>query len=208
VAAQPNTGLYAGASIGYSQFNDICEAVVAGVSCDDNDTAWRAFGGYQFNEYFALEFGFANLGAATGSGAPGSFSVEAEEAFDLSALFTIPVATRLSLLLRLGAHRVRTTVDQEGPSFGSLHEAKTGSGFTLGAGVEYSLGSSACCEWQRATTSPPGRSPRTTSTSTASGVLFRFDQPAPGLARPALASGALAESFGPRAGMGLRQAGI
>ena len=175
VAAQPTSGLYAGASIGYSQFKDICDVVVAGVSCDDNDTAWRAFGGYQFNEYFALEFGFANLGAATGSGAPGSFSAEVKEAFDLSALFTLPVATRLSLLLRLGAHRTRTTVDQQGPSFGTLHEAKTGSSFTLGAGVEYSLGKLGVrAEWQRYDNVATGTVAENDVDVLSLGLLFRF----------------------------------
>jgi OmpA-OmpF porin, OOP family len=165
VAAQPTTGLYAGASIGYSQFKDICDVVVAGVSCDDNDTAWRAFGGYQFNEYVALEFGFANLGAATGSGAPGSFSTEVKEAFDLSALFTIPVATRLSLLFRLGAHRARTTVDQ----------AKTGSSFTLGAGVEYSLGKLGVrAEWQRYDNVATGTVAENDVDVLSLGLLFRF----------------------------------
>lgn len=175
VAAQPTKGLYAGASIGYSQFKDICDVVVAGVSCDDNDTAWRAFGGYQFNEYFALEFGFANLGAASGSGAPGSFSAEVKEAFDLSALFTIPVATRLSLLLRLGANRTRTTVDQQGPSFGSLHEAKTGSSFVLGAGAEYSFGKLGLrAEWLRYDNVATGTVAESDIDILSVGVLFRF----------------------------------
>jgi OOP family OmpA-OmpF porin len=175
VAAQPTTGLYAGASIGYSQFKDICDVVVAGVSCDDNDTAWRAFGGYQFNEYVALEFGFANLGAATGSGAPGSFSTEVKEAFDLSALFTIPVATRLSLLFRLGAHRARTTVDQQVPGFEALHEAKTGSSFTLGAGVEYSLGKLGVrAEWQRYDNVATGTVAENDVDVLSLGLLFRF----------------------------------
>src|SRR4051812_49737732 len=52
-AAQMNTGaLYAGLSIGQSKFSDACEgSVPAGftVTCDDKDTAWRIFGGYQFH---------------------------------------------------------------------------------------------------------------------------------------------------------------
>jgi OOP family OmpA-OmpF porin len=170
VAAQPTTGLYAGASIGYSQFKDICDAVVPGVSCDDNDTAWRAFGGYQFNEYFALEFGFANLGESSGSGGPLFFTVEAKEAYDLSALVSIPVANRLSLLLRLGAHRTRTTVEDTG-----VQLAKTGSGFTLGAGVEYSLGKLGVrAEWQRYDNVATGTVAENDIDVLSVGVLFRF----------------------------------
>lgn len=174
VASGPATAqLYAGGSIGYSQFKDVC--LVANVPCDDVDTAWRAFGGYQFNPYFALELGFANLGATTGSGAVGSFSIEAKEAWDLSALLTIPVATRLSFLFRLGAHRVRTTVDQQGPAIGTLHEAKTGSSWTLGAGVEYSLGKLGVrAEWQRYDNIAGGTLVEDDVDVFSVGLLFRF----------------------------------
>lgn len=165
--------LYVGGSLGFSQFKDIC--AIANVPCDDNDTAWRAFGGYQFNEYFALELGYGDLGAATGSGAPRSFSVESKEAWDLSGVFSFPVATRLSALLRLGAHRVRTTVDQQGPAFGTLHEAKTGSGFSYGLGAEYSLGKLGVrAEWQRYDNVSGGTLGETDIDVISVGLLFRF----------------------------------
>ena len=175
VAAGPASAqLYAGGSVGYSQFKDICDVVVAGVSCDNNDTAWRAFGGYQFNQYFALELGFADLGATTGTGVAGSFAVEAKEAFDLTGLFTIPVANRLGLLVRFGAHRVRTTVDQQG-SFGALEEGKTGTGFSYGAGAEYSLGKLGVrAEWQRYDNIAGGLVAEADVDVFSVGLLFRF----------------------------------
>jgi OmpA-OmpF porin, OOP family len=174
-AAAQETGLYAGGSIGYSQFKDICDAVASGVSCDDNDTAWRAFGGYQFNRYFALEFGFANLGESSGSGAPGSFSVEAKEAWDLTGVFSIPLATRLAALLRIGAHRTRTTIDEQGPGIGAIHEAKTGSSFSYGLGAEYALGKLGVrAEWQRYDNIDGGQRGETDVDVFSVGLLFRF----------------------------------
>lgn len=173
VSGPASAQFYVGGSVGYTQFKDICE--VANVPCDDNDTGWRAFGGYQFNQYFALELGFADLGEATGSGAIGSFAVEVKEAVDLSALLTFPVANRLSLLLRLGAHRVRTTVDQEGPGFGTLHDSKTGSSFTLGAGAEYSFGKLGVrAEWQRYDNVASGTDAESDIDVFSVGLLFRF----------------------------------
>jgi OOP family OmpA-OmpF porin len=174
-AAAQQTGLYAGGSIGFSQFKDICDVVVSGVSCDDDDTAWRGFGGYQFNPYFALELGFANLGATTGSGSVGSFSVEAKEAWDLSGIFTIPVATRMAVLLRIGAHRTRTTIDEQGPAFGTAHEAKTGSSLTYGLGAEYLLGKLGVrAEWQRYDNIDGGQRGETDVDVFSVGLLFRF----------------------------------
>lgn len=165
--------LYAGGSLGYSQFKDICQ--LANVPCDDNDTAWRAFGGYQFTQYFALELGFGDLGAATGSGAVGSFAIEVKEAFDLSAVISLPMSTRLSGLLRLGAYRVRTTVDQQSPAFGSQHEAKTNSGFTYGVGAEYALGKLGVrAEWQRYDNTAGGTLAEDDVDVISVGLLFRF----------------------------------
>jgi len=169
-AGPASAQLYAGGSVGFSQSKDICDAVVASVTCDDDDTAWRAFGGYQFNQYFALELGFANLGESSGSGGGAFFTVEAKEAWDLSALFTIPVATRLSLLLRLGAHRTRVTVDDTG-----AQEADTGSAFTYGVGAEYALGKLGVrAEWQRYENAASGTIAESDIDVVSVGLLFRF----------------------------------
>lgn len=174
-AAAQETGLYVGGSIGYAQYKDICDVVSPAVTCDDNDTAWRAFGGYQFNRHFALELGFADLGATTGSGSVGSFSVEAKEAWDLTGVISIPLATRLAALLRIGAHRTRTTIDEQGPAFGSIHEAKTGSSFSYGLGAEYSLGKLGVrAEWQRYDNIDSGQRGETDVDVFNVGLLFRF----------------------------------
>jgi OmpA-OmpF porin, OOP family len=165
--------LYAGGSLGYSQFNDICQ--LANVPCDDNDTGWRAFGGYQVNQYFALELGFGDLGAATGSGAIGSFNIEVKEAFDLSAVISLPVSSHLAGLLRLGAYRARTTVDQQGPTIGTSHDAKTNSGFTYGFGAEIALGKLGLrAEWQRYDNTAGGTLAEDDVDIISIGLLFRF----------------------------------
>jgi OOP family OmpA-OmpF porin len=51
-------------ALGQSQADIDCTGTT---SCDDGDTAWKVFGGYQFNRHFALEAGYANLGEATAS---------------------------------------------------------------------------------------------------------------------------------------------
>jgi opacity protein-like surface antigen len=90
-------------------------------------------------------------------------------------VFSIPVATRLSVLLRLGAHYVRTNVDQQGPAFGTLHEAKTGTGFTYGLGAEYSLGKLGVrAEWQRYDNVAGGTLAEDDVDVVSVGLLFRF----------------------------------
>jgi len=153
-AAAQDPGLYLGGSVGYSQFKDACKS--ANVPCDATDTAWRAFAGYQFNRYVAAEFGYGDLGAATGNGplaggTTGNFKAAVSEAFDLTAVFSVPVTSHLSGLIRVGAYRARTTIDQDGTFPGApLHDAGTNSGFSYGAGAEFRLGPFGLrAEWQR-----------------------------------------------------------
>lgn len=45
---------YVGASIGKAEAKDVCTGVSGpGVTCDDKDTTWKIFGGYQFNRNFS-----------------------------------------------------------------------------------------------------------------------------------------------------------
>src|SRR5574341_1102866 len=77
-AVAQDQGWYAGATFGQSKFKDACQGVP---NCDDNDTAWRILGGYQFTKNWAVEFGYTDLGEASASGA----SVEAT-AFEVVAV--------------------------------------------------------------------------------------------------------------------------
>lgn len=139
-AAQDDEGLYLGGSVGYSQSKEICKSLA--IPCDANDTAWRGFAGHQFNRNFSLEVGYANLGEVTGVGATYKREVKA---FDLSAMLAFPVSERLSVLVRLGAYRARTTEDQTGASTGGTNSGLT---YGLGAGfMLWKLGMRA--EWQR-----------------------------------------------------------
>jgi OOP family OmpA-OmpF porin len=70
--AGDETGWYGGANIGQSRAhiddNRITQnllgagATATSINNDDQETAYKIFGGYQFNRYFALESGYFNLG--------------------------------------------------------------------------------------------------------------------------------------------------
>jgi OOP family OmpA-OmpF porin len=181
-AAQDDKGLYLGGSFGTSAFKNVCSRAI--VPCDDKDQAWRFFGGYQFNRYVAAELGYGDLGAATGNGdvpgtggADGQFKAAVKEAWDLSAVFRFNVVGNLSALGRVGAYRVRTTVDFEGAfPDAPTHEAGTNSGFTYGAGLEYLMFSrlGLRAEWQRYDNVGVGSTGEDDIDVLNIGVLFRF----------------------------------
>jgi OOP family OmpA-OmpF porin len=148
------SGIYLGGSIGYSQYKDTCKNLF--VPCDDTDTAWRAFAGYQFNRNWAAELGYGDFGDAQGSGpipagGNGAFKTHSY-AFDLTGIGAFNLTQRLSMFGRLGAYMGRTTRDIEYTAFpaSNVQDAKTNSGFTYGAGLGYTLGRLGVrAEWQR-----------------------------------------------------------
>ncbi|MGE5491905.1 MAG: outer membrane beta-barrel protein [Actinomycetota bacterium] len=106
-----NTGWYVGGSAGQSKTkfkNDDFAWNIAGVSetKDTTDTAWKLFGGYNFNQYFAVEVGYADLGTPkykySGAGVAGQMKVEQNSAF-AAAKATLPVGSQFNLFGKLGA---------------------------------------------------------------------------------------------------------
>src|SRR5262245_16219151 len=101
-ASMAAEGFYAGVGFGQTKVDLDKEAdalrndLVAGgataftVSTDDTDTGFKIFGGYEVNQHFAVEAGFANLGKAKLSAnvaapAPVVETIDAE--FKASAFF-------------------------------------------------------------------------------------------------------------------------
>ena len=136
-ASAQDRGYYLGGTGAVSKYNEICDRT--NVPCDDEDAGWRAFLGHQFNKYVAVEVGVLGLGEATGGDSTGSFKMESA-GMDLSAVFFIPMSTRLSLLGRAGAYRVKTELKQQGPTFGNLSDSAVNSGWVYGLGLNYNLG--------------------------------------------------------------------
>lgn len=152
-AAAQEKGIYLGGSIGHSEYQDVCQTSL--VPCDENDTAWRLFAGYQFHRNWAAELGYGLFGRARGEGpitggvGSGSFEQEAK-GWDVSLLGSFQIGGGFWGFGRLGAYSARTTLDQQGTSFADLHDADSQSGFTYGAGVAYNLGRLGVrLEWQR-----------------------------------------------------------
>jgi OmpA-OmpF porin, OOP family len=146
-AAQTDmSAFYVGATIGQSEFKDACSGAPAGVSCDDKDTAWRAFAGYQATRYLGIEFGYHNLGEATASA--GGVSAKAEvKAWELLGVGTFPVTNQFGIYGKLGGYRATTDVSS---NVGGSSE-DTNTGWTWGVGAQFdpmpSLG--VRLEWQQ-----------------------------------------------------------
>src|SRR5690606_27849455 len=92
--AAEKPGFYLGAGAGQSFVDE--------TGYDDEDTAFSAFGGYQFNRWFGQEAGDADLGELE-TGAAGQ-SLEASSAY-VAAVRTLPFTDRISGYAKAGFQR-------------------------------------------------------------------------------------------------------
>jgi OOP family OmpA-OmpF porin len=147
-AAAQDMGFYAGAAFGQAETDGVCDiaAGFVGVSCDEKDTAWKIFGGYQVNRNFSVELGYANFGEATVTGPGGTATIEGN-AFDLVAVGSLPLADRFSVYGKLGLYRA----DFEVSNTLGFSEDASETGLTFGVGLRFDItrNLAARLEWQR-----------------------------------------------------------
>ena len=99
-AAAQDTGVYVGAQIGAAKAKNICGGANA---CDQDETGYKGFVGYQVMKYLSAEGGFQYFGMFGRDGA--GISVQA---FDLLAVGTYPVWDALSVYGRAGLYYAST----------------------------------------------------------------------------------------------------
>lgn len=149
-AGATEPGFYLGGGIGSSEFDStgelerICEEEGLDCSSDDSDTGFRFFGGYQINDWFAVEGGYTDLGAL--SAAPSlEPAVRAEftmSGVELALLPQLPLGEVAFLYGRLGAifGEAELTARTAIPGL-SVSESETGPALAYGVGAGFNLGS-------------------------------------------------------------------
>ena len=147
-AAQYDTPrrFYAGASVSHSRAERWCLGASGG-SCDDTNVAGKVFGGYQLDETFAVEVGYAYLGKFKASPAGGGSDEAKVQALEASVLATWRFGSNAALFGRFGAYYANV---REDTSFAGSFSNNNGD-LTFGAGVRYDLTPNLAvrAEWQR-----------------------------------------------------------
>lgn len=138
----PESGWLVGGTIGQSKVKVDCPA---GASCDDTDTAFRVFGGYNFNKHFGVELGYADLGKVTVSAVGLNGDVKAT-AFDLMAVGTLPLSNNFSVYGKLGMYRADSKASG---IVGSSSDNNTDISYAVGGGYDFNKNLGLRLEWQR-----------------------------------------------------------
>jgi OOP family OmpA-OmpF porin len=155
-AQAKETGAYVGLSLG--QANAADTECAGGFSCDNKDTSWKIFGGYQFMRYLAAEAAYTDLGKtkATASLAGISSSIESKShAWELVAVGSYPIGTSgFAPYVKAGLYTGETKGDINvtvGGASSSQSFKKTNTDWTAGIGVRYDFlrNFAVRLEWQR-----------------------------------------------------------
>lgn len=125
---------YAGAVAGLAKYNTDC---VAGVSCDDSDTGYKFFGGYQLSPGVSIEVGYTDFGQAQGS-AGGLRETLKAKAYSLVGAFRSSFSPEWTGVARLGLANVK---GERSTNFG-VSESDSSIKLYAGVGAEYSMNDS------------------------------------------------------------------
>jgi OmpA-OmpF porin, OOP family len=165
------SGPYVGADIGQSKFRDGCGGFSG---CDDKDTSWRVFGGYQLNRNFAAEVGYTDFGSVAAN-APGASSTADSHAWELTGVGMIPIVGGLSAYGKLGGYYGRIeTSGTVGAVPVSASETNTGLTYGLGAQYDFTKNLGLRAQWQRYNNVGGNSTGETDIDAMTVGVLFRF----------------------------------
>src|ERR1051325_3766451 len=127
------SGFYVGAGVGQGKAKDFCGGGPFD-SCDDKETAWKIFGGYQFTPNFAAEVGYGRLGKFNASLAGLTDEVKVT-VWEASALAAWPIVQQLSVFGRLGLYRATA---KETTNFAGDFDHDNND-WTFGLGLQYDV---------------------------------------------------------------------
>lgn len=129
---------YAGFGLGMSTAKDACDGIGGpGVTCDDEDTAFKILGGYQVNPNFAVEFGYTDLGKAQATAAGlGTLSAEVS-GIEVLAVGMAPINPKWSLYGKLGFFNWDLDFKDSTGLVGNFSES--GTELTYGFGANYDV---------------------------------------------------------------------
>ena len=130
---KPDTAIYAGFSLGVGDTNwENLKNAPNVKDVDDAGFAFRGYGGYQFNKYFAAEFGYTHWAETDVKYSNRGESNINTYAFDLSGKIMAPLTMGIDLYAKLGAAYLHSSETVNGDSKGALN-------VLYGAGASYDI---------------------------------------------------------------------
>jgi OOP family OmpA-OmpF porin len=145
-SAQSMSNTYVGVGVGSSNIKLNATDVAGNTGKDESDSGYKIFGGYRFNQTWAAEAAYTNLGDATVS-FPGASAKGEASSWSLAAVGTLPLSGGFSLLGKLGVteNKFKTSGSAAGAN---ATKNKTDMLWGIGASYAFSPRVSARLEWE------------------------------------------------------------
>lgn len=175
--AADDAGWYAGLSAGRADFDVSCSSIGFS-SCNDEDTGWKVYGGYQFTKNWGVEFGYVDFGELDGKGTIGGVlrKIPAEtDGWTLSGVGTLLFTDRFSGFAKLGI--IRADVEEKKIVGGVLvSDDDRSTEWTAGLGVKYDFinNISLRAEWERFNNVSDSSAGKDDINLLTIGVVFKF----------------------------------
>jgi OOP family OmpA-OmpF porin len=132
-AAAQSQGAYVGGNVGRAEQ----KITIEGFSEKDHDTGFKLYGGYNFNQYFGLEGGYADLGKLELSALNSRFKTEPTSVY-FAATGTLPLDAGFSLFGKAGIARTEVKAFAT-DGFDSVRDKASRSTAYVSVGAAYAI---------------------------------------------------------------------
>ena len=141
-AQDANSGFYLGGGIGQfnAQIDDIDQVDNTVDGWDEDDTAYKFFGGYRMNNFLAFELAYINLGEPSGRVVPGRNVDASVDGFAPYVVGTFPIGKWFEVYGRLGYYFYDATVGVEDEIDGRAEFDEESEDLVYGAGIGANIG--------------------------------------------------------------------
>ena len=136
VAGAASAQGYAGAVAGLTKLNSDCPV---GWSCDDSDTGFKLYGGYEVAPQISVEVGYVDFGKSeiTRVGQRGTLKATA---FTIGGAFRAKFHEDWTGVARLGLAAMKVKREENSPIFVGGNRSESNAKLYAGLGIEYALG--------------------------------------------------------------------
>lgn len=127
---------FIGVAIGDSGTSSQCDIPVWALSCDSDSNGYEAFGGFQFNDYFALEASYVDFGSFFALPVLAIYFAPEGHATSITAKGILPLGERFALFGKAGMSRWELEL---GGFDSAFDRAGEGTDETVAVGVDFIL---------------------------------------------------------------------
>jgi len=144
-AVSAERGFYVGGALGQGTFKEWCVPSPVVLTCDDQTTAWKVFGGYRFNRYFGAEATYIDWGEVSGT-VSGVGRVTADQtSFGVAAVGNLDLSPQFSVFGKAGL----LMTEQETPASSTRQRDETELHYGVGLRYRFTRNWAARAEWER-----------------------------------------------------------